>query len=53
MMGRWGLEGMRSFQQASMARKEGARLKGDVVASEAALGAEAGRLSESMETAQA
>ena len=27
MMGRWGLEGMRSFQQASVSRKEGARLR--------------------------
>jgi len=53
MMGRWGLEGMRSFQQASMAGKEGARLKGDIVASEAALGSEAGRSSESMENTQA
>ena len=26
MMGRWGLEGMGSFSQANVARKEGARL---------------------------
>lgn len=26
MMGRWGLEGMGSFEQAGVARKEGARL---------------------------
>lgn len=25
MMGRWGLEGMQSFEQASVARKEGSR----------------------------
>lgn len=29
MMGRWGLTGMASFQQASMARKEGTRLSGN------------------------
>jgi len=27
MMSRWGLEGMRSFEQASVAKKEGARLE--------------------------
>ncbi|KAL1952216.1 hypothetical protein VTO73DRAFT_1365 [Trametes versicolor] len=27
MMGRWGLEGMRSFEQSGVARKEGARLE--------------------------
>ena len=27
MMGRWGLEGMRSFEQVGVARKEGARLE--------------------------
>lgn len=27
MMGRWGLEGMQSFEQADVARKEGARLQ--------------------------
>ena len=27
-MGRWGLEGMASFEQAGVARKEGARLGG-------------------------
>lgn len=26
MMGRWGLEGMRSFEQTSVARKEGDKL---------------------------
>lgn len=26
MMGRWGLEGMRSFEQSSVARKEGFKL---------------------------
>jgi biotin synthase len=26
MMGRWGLQGMQSFEQAGLARKEGARL---------------------------
>ena len=29
MMGRWGLEGMESFKQKSVARKEGAALKGN------------------------
>ncbi len=28
MMGRWGLEGMRSFEQHNVARKEGKRLEG-------------------------
>lgn len=27
MMGRWGLEGMRSFEQTSVAKKEGSRLE--------------------------
>lgn len=27
MMGRWGLEGMRSFEQASVAKKEGRNLE--------------------------
>ena len=27
MMGRWGLEGMRSFEQVSVAKKEGERLQ--------------------------
>lgn len=27
MMARWGLDGMRSFEQANVARKEGARLE--------------------------
>jgi biotin synthase len=27
MMGRWGLEGMQSFEQVSVARKEGAKLQ--------------------------
>jgi len=27
MMGRWGLDGMQSFEQASVARKEGAALE--------------------------
>lgn len=26
-MGRWGLEGMQSFEQANVARKEGSRLE--------------------------
>lgn len=26
MMGRWGLDGMESFEQASVARKEGSRV---------------------------
>ncbi|KLO20516.1 biotin synthase [Schizopora paradoxa] len=52
MMGRWGLEGMRSFQQASMARKEGARLQDDAVTSEKTPGTE-GRLSGSLQTVSA
>lgn len=32
MMGRWGLEGMRSFEQPSVAAKEGDRLLGAAVA---------------------
>lgn len=28
MMGRWGLEGMRSFEQTRVAEKEGERLEG-------------------------
>lgn len=27
MMGRWGLNGMESFEQANVARKEGSRLE--------------------------
>ena len=27
MMGRWGLDGMRSFEQVSVAKKEGERLQ--------------------------
>lgn len=27
MMGRWGLDGMRSFEQVSVAKKEGGRLQ--------------------------
>ena len=27
MMGRWGLDGMRSFEQSNVAKKEGARLE--------------------------
>ena len=30
MMGRWGLEGMKSFEQAELARKEGAQLQGEL-----------------------
>lgn len=29
MMGRWGLEGMQSFEQVSVARKEGAKLQAE------------------------
>lgn len=34
MMSRWGLEGMRSFEQSGVARKEGFRLAEDGVPSE-------------------
>lgn len=34
MMGRWGLDGMRSFEQANVARKEGSKLDGSAVASQ-------------------
>jgi len=30
MMGRWGLEGMKSFEQADLAREEGARLRSEL-----------------------
>lgn len=34
MMGRWGLEGMQSFEQSSVARKEGAALGQQTLVSE-------------------
>ena len=36
MMGRWGLEGMASFEQPNVARKEGARLREERAEEEAA-----------------
>lgn len=35
-MGRWGLDGMRSFEQVNVARKEGAALPENVAAAPAA-----------------
>jgi biotin synthase len=35
-MGRWGLEGMSSFEQHSVARKEGERLAGSTSSSQTA-----------------
>lgn len=35
MMSRWGLEGMRSFEQPNVARKEGHRLETDSQTQEA------------------
>lgn len=36
MMGRWGLDGMRSFEQTNVARKEGAALAAAVQPAESA-----------------
>lgn len=37
MMGRWGLQGMQSFEQVNVARKEGARLEQERTQSSASL----------------
>lgn len=34
MLGRWGLDGMRSFEQANVAAKEGSRLSGAGISGE-------------------
>lgn len=39
MMSRWGLEGMRSFAQDNVARKEGLRISSDVPVAESSKGA--------------